>query len=107
MAAFETMIAGVAGVERKGAAMPYVSVNGNMYASISKANVIGIRLSKTDLEEFLKTYDSGLYEGMPGHFMREYGAVPAPMLVDDKLLQSWFVKCHQNALTLKSKKTRR
>ncbi len=29
MAAFETMIAGVAGVERKGAAMPYVSVNGN------------------------------------------------------------------------------
>jgi hypothetical protein len=29
LAAFDAMIAGVPGVERKGAAMPYLSVNGN------------------------------------------------------------------------------
>jgi len=107
MAAFDIMISSVPDVERKGAAMPYVSVNGNMYASISKANVIGLRLSKEDLAEFLINLETELFESLPGFFQKEYGAVPAIMLSDKELLQSWFKKSHQNALTLKPKKTKR
>ena len=50
LAAFDRMIEGVKGVERKGATMPYCSINGNMYAMISKANIIGLRLSDSDLQ---------------------------------------------------------
>lgn len=107
LAAYDRMIAGVSGVERKGATMPYTSINGNMYSSISKANVIGIRLSKPDLATFLETRSTTLYEGVPGHFMKEYGAVPSQMLDDTDDLQAWFRKSHDYAIGLKPKKTTR
>lgn len=107
LAAFDTMIECVPGVVRKGATMPYLSMNGNMYASISKANVIGIRLSKHDLEEFLACFDATLFESLPGFFQKEYIAVPASMLSEMELLHDWFRKCHANALSLKPKKTKR
>lgn len=105
--AFDAMISGVPDVVRKGATMPYVSINGNMYASISKANVIGLRLSKADLAEFLETYQNGLHEGVPGHFMKEYAAIPSGLLLDVGTLQKWFRKSHDFALGLKPKKTTR
>lgn len=107
LAAFDTMIAGVPGVERKGAAMPYVSINGNMYASISKENVIGLRLSRQDLAEFLNAHGSTLFEGVPGHFLKEYVAIPAAMHDDAAFLQHWFRRSHAYAATLKPKKTAR
>lgn len=107
LAAYDRMVAGVPGVERKGATMPYTSVNGNMYSSISKANVIGLRLSKTDLATFLEIHSTTLYEGVPGHFMKEYAAVPPGMLDDTQTLQDWFRKSHDYAGGLKPKKTTR
>lgn len=107
LAAYDRMIAGVSGVERKGAAMPYTSVNGNMYSSISKANVIGLRLSKTELATFLQTHSTTLHEGVPGHFMKEYAAVPPSMLDDTETLQAWFRKSYSYASGLKPKKTTR
>lgn len=107
LAAYDRMIAGVSGVERKGATMPYTSINGNMYSSISKANVIGIRLSRNDLTIFLEAQATTLFEGVPGHFMKEYGAVPSQMLADTEALQAWFRKSYDYAIGLKPKKTRR
>lgn len=107
LAAYDRMIAGVPGVERKGATMPYTSVNGNMYSSISKANVIGLRLSNTDLATFLETHSTTLYEGIPGHFMKEYAAVPPSILDDTETLQNWFRKSHSYVSGLKPKKTTR
>ena len=49
VAGFDLMISAVPGVVRKGATMPYVSVNGNVYAMISKADVLGLRLDRDDL----------------------------------------------------------
>jgi hypothetical protein len=107
LAAFDAMIAAVPTVERKGATTPYTSLNGNMYASISKANVIGLRLSKSDLVDFLERYQNGLYEGVPGHFMKEYAAMPAALFDDVGDLQAWFVKSHAYVSGLKPKKTTR
>jgi hypothetical protein len=106
LAAFDAMIAGVPGVERKGAAMPYLSVNGNMYAMISKANVVGLRLSKDDLAAFMAAGGEP-FEGTPGFISKEYGGVPATMLGDSKALKRWFGLSHAYAGTLKPKKTTR
>jgi len=106
LAAFDAMIAAVPGVERKGAAMPYVSINGNMYAMISKADVIGIRLGKDDLAMFMAA--GGLpFEGTPGFVNKEYGGVPASMLSDTRTLRKWFEASHAYASGLKPKSTTR
>ena len=106
LAAFDAMIAAVPGVERKGATMPYTSINGNMYAMISKANVIGIRLGKDDLARFMAA-GGRPFEGTPGFINKEYGGVPAAMLGETKALRTWFKASHTYASGLKPKKTTR
>ena len=88
LAVFDTMVAGVPGVERKGDQNPYLSMNGNMYASMSKLDRIGIRLSKADLAEFLATYNAGLHEGYPGFFQKEYAAIPEELYDQPEVLQA-------------------
>jgi hypothetical protein len=104
LAAFETMIAGVKGVERKGATMPYVSINGNMYAMISKANVIGLRLSDSDMAAFMLSGGTP-FEGVPGFVNKDYAAVPRTMFADTKSLQTWFRLSYNYASRLKPKPT--
>lgn len=107
LAVFETMIAGVPGIELKGDQNPYLSMNGNMYASMSKLDRIGIRLSKPDLAEFLEAYDAGLHEGYPGLFQKEYAAIPKELYEQPDVLQEWFRKSHAYAQTLKPKPTKK
>lgn len=103
LAAFDAMIGAVSGVERKGAAMPYVSMNGNMYAMVSKTGVIGLRLGKDELAAFIAAGGQP-YEGTPGFINKEYGGVPAAMLDDTKTLRRWFKASHAFASGLKPKK---
>ncbi len=105
IAVFQKMIKAVPGVEMKGATCPYLSLNGNMYSSISKADVIGLRLSKDDREAFIEKYQATLYEAFPGFFQKEYVAVPASMHKDTRALRSWFRKSYDNVSSLKSKPT--
>jgi hypothetical protein len=106
LAAFDAMIAVVPGTTRKGAAMPFLSVNGNMYAMINRANVIGLRLGQEDLAAFMAV-GSRPFEGTPGFINKEYGSVPAAMLADTKALRRWFKASHAYASGLKPKKTTR
>ncbi|MCB9992323.1 MAG: hypothetical protein H6873_01565 [Hyphomicrobiaceae bacterium] len=107
LAVFEKMIEGVEGVVLKGDQNPYLSVNGNMYAQMSKLDRIGIRLNKTDLAEFLETYNAGYHEGYPGFFQKDYAAVPEVLYEDIETLRAWFRKCHVHAVALKPKPTKK
>jgi hypothetical protein len=107
VAGFDLMISAVPGVVRKGATMPYVSVNGNMYAMINKANVIGLRLDKDDLSTFLQAYGAGPFEGVPGLISKEYANVPRALLGDVRSLHNWFRISHAYALRLKPQATKR
>ena len=107
LAAFRQMIDAVPDMEWKGKTHPYMSINGNMYASVSKDHVIGIRLSKTDCETFMKEYRTGLFEPFPGFFQKGYVPIPTRMHRDIPTLQSWFVKSHAFASDLKPKPTTR
>lgn len=104
-AVFEAMIGGVPGVELKGDQNPYCAINGNMYAQMSTLDRIGLRLSKDDLAEFLAMYDTGLHEGYPGFFQKEYAAIPESLYDDTETLQAWFRKSHAHAAALKPKPT--
>jgi hypothetical protein len=107
LAVFDTMIAGVKGVERKGATMPYVSINGNMYAMISKAGRIGLRLDEKDRETFFATFGDSPFEGAPGFINKDYAAIPTKMYGNSKLLQTWFKISHAAASRLMPKPTTR
>ena len=103
--AYMRMIAGVDGVEARGAAAPYTSLNGNMYSSISKFNEIGLRLGKADREEFLEKYDTRLYHSIPGYVQREYVTIPQSMLGNTRTLRSWFRRSFEYVSSLKPKPT--
>jgi hypothetical protein len=107
VAAFDTMIGGVKGIERKGAAMPYVSISGNMYAMINKADAIGLRLGKDDIAAFVAENGPCPFEGTSGFVSKDYVAIPAAMLADTKTLRRWFKLSHAHAAALRPKKTTR
>lgn len=72
---------------------------------MSKLDGIGIRLNKSDLDEFLQTYESGLHEAFEGFFQKAYAAIPEGLYEDLETLRTWFAKSHAHALTLKPKPT--
>lgn len=107
LAAFQQMAGAVAGVVIKGDTSPYVSINGNMYGSISKAGVIGMRLPKAAREAFMETHGSGLHEPFPGFHQKEYVAVPAELHRDTVAMRALFAESHAYAAGLKPKATTR
>ena len=100
------MITSVPDVELKGATVPYTSVNGNMFSSISKANQIGIRLPKKEREEFIQKYKTTLFEALPGFFQKEYVAVPVSLLEEGRTLIKYFKLSYEYAAALKPKDTK-
>ena len=102
---FKKMIAAVEGVELKGARCPYTSFNGHMMSSISKADRIGLRLSKPDREEFIEKYQTTLFEAFPGFFQKEYVAIPESMLSNTSTLRKYFKKSYEYVGSLKPKKS--
>lgn len=107
LAAYMKMIGGVEGVEAKGAAAPYTSLNGNMYSSISKFNEIGLRLAKDEREAFLEKYDTRLYHSIPGYVQREYVTVPPALFGNTRTLRSWFRKSYDYVSSLPAKPTKK
>jgi hypothetical protein len=105
LAAYRRMLNAVPGVEWKGAARPYTSLNGNMYSAISRDDIIGLRLSKSDLKSFMEKYDTTLFEGYPGFFQKEYVAIPEKLLSNTRALRGWFRKSHAHVSSLKPKPT--
>lgn len=103
--AYKRMVDGVPDVEWKGATHPYTSWNGNMFSHINRDNIIGLRLSKTDLKEFTETYDTGLFEGYPGFFQKEYAAMPPTMYGNTRAMRKWFRKSFAHVSSLKAKPT--
>lgn len=103
--AYDRVIATVEGVERKGAKMPYTSINGNM-SSFLDAGILGLRLSKADRERFIAEFGTGLHVSQ-GHVMKEYVTVPADLLADTPRLASWFSASWTYVAALKPKPTRR
>jgi TfoX/Sxy family transcriptional regulator of competence genes len=103
IALYEKLLATIPEIERKGAANPYTSINGNMFSLLhSPEGRLALRLSEKERAQFLKQYKTKLFEAY-GAVMKEYVAVPDALLKKTKELQKYFELSYAYAKTLKPK----
>jgi hypothetical protein len=103
---YDRLIATLPGVARKGATMPYTSVNGNMFSFLTETGTLALRLGPADREAFIERHVTKLHEAH-GTVMKEYVTVPDGLLADTEALGPSFRASHEYAAALKPKATRR
>ena len=72
---YEKLVATNPNVERKGATVPYTSLNGHMFSYLSKQGKMALRLPAAEREAFLKKYTAKLCDAY-GRVQPEYVEVP-------------------------------
>jgi TfoX/Sxy family transcriptional regulator of competence genes len=100
---YDKLIATNPKIERKGAANPYTSLNGNMFTLLHQSR-LAIRLPEEEREKFLKKYKTTLFEAY-GTIMQEYVAVPDDLLDRTSELKKYLDLSYEYAKTLKPKAT--
>jgi TfoX/Sxy family transcriptional regulator of competence genes len=103
---YEALLATNPEIERKGATMPYTSVNGNMFSLLTADGTLALRLPEAEREAFLKRYKTKLSEQY-GAVMKEYVEVPASLLRDTQALADHLAVSYRYACSLKAKPTTR
>ena len=104
--AYDRLVAAVPEVERKGASMPYMSVNGNMFSYLDAAGSMALRLSPEDRAAFIARHSTRLHVAH-GVVQKEYVTVPGDLLDDPEQLLPSFRAGLAYAQALKAKPTRR
>jgi hypothetical protein len=107
LALYEKLIATHPKIERKGVNNPYTSLNGHMFTYLDPTSaLVGIRLPAGEREEFLKKYQSTLFEAY-GAVMTEFVTVPDALLKNTKELQKYVALSYEYTKTLKPKPTKK
>jgi len=104
VALYERLIATNPRVERKGATMPYTSLNGNMFSFLMKTGRVGLRLPEAEREAFIKKYKTKLVKQY-GIVQREYVEVPDGLLAKTPELKKYFDASYEYVSSLKLKPT--
>jgi hypothetical protein len=99
---YDKLIATNPKVERKGATMPYTSLNGHMFSFIAKDGTFGLRLTDEARESFLKKYKTKLCEAY-GIVLKEYVLVPDKLFKNTKELKPYFDMSFKYVASLKPK----
>ncbi|MGA8025858.1 MAG: hypothetical protein WB992_01845 [Bryobacteraceae bacterium] len=76
------------GVDLKGSAVPYTSMNGNMSSYLSKEGKLALRLAPSDIEAFVHKYKAKLCE-FCGKVQKEYVEVPDAVLAKTSELKKY------------------
>ena len=103
---YERLVATNPSVERKGAAMPYTSMNGHMFSFLTTAGKLALRLPTEARDAFLKKYKSKRCE-QHGSVLEEYVEVPDTLLKRTQELKKFFDLSYAYAGSLKPKATKR
>jgi hypothetical protein len=103
---YEKLVATSPNVERKGATVPYTSLNGHMFSYLSKGGTLALRLPVGEREAFLKKYKTKLCEAY-GIVQKEYVEVPDHLLASTRELKRYFDLSYQYVSSLKPKPTAR
>jgi hypothetical protein len=86
---YEKLVATNPSVKRKGATVPYTSLNGHMFSYMSKEGKFALRLPPDQREVFLKKYNAELCEAY-SIVQPEYVEVPASLLSSTRELKKFF-----------------
>ncbi|HUI82215.1 MAG TPA: hypothetical protein VLY24_30040 [Bryobacteraceae bacterium] len=103
---YEKVVATNPKVERKGATIPYTSLNGNMFSYLHRSGSMALRLPEEEREKFLKKHKTKLFEAY-GVVQKEYVTVPDALLRNTKELAKYFALSYEYAKTLKPKPTKK
>jgi TfoX-like protein len=103
---YEKLVATLPGVARKGATVPYTSVNGHMFSYLSKTGRLSLRLPEETRDEFLKKYKTTLSQQY-GVVQKEYVEVPDALLKKTSELKKYFALSFAYVSSLKPKPTTR
>jgi hypothetical protein len=101
---YEQLVATNPRVERKGATMPYTSLNGHMFSVLTKEGRLALRLPAEERTAFLKRYNTTLCEQY-GTVMPEYVVVPDALLAKTRELKRYFDVSYGYVGSLKPKPT--
>jgi hypothetical protein len=103
---YEKLVATNPNIERKGATVPYTSLNGHMFSYLSKTGTLALRLPTEAREAFLKKYKTKLCEQY-GVVQKEYVEVPDALLQKTQELKKFFDLSYAYVSSLKPKPTKR
>lgn len=103
---YESLVATNPRVERKGAAMPYTSMNGHMFSFLTKTGTLALRLPAQERGAFLKKYKTKLCE-QHGTVLEEYVEVPDTLLHVTQELKKYFDLSYAYVASLKPKPTKK
>jgi hypothetical protein len=99
---YEKLVATNPAVERKGATMPYTSMNGHMFSYLGKTGELALRLPAEALPAFLKKYKTSLCQQY-GVVQKEYAMVPDQLLRKTEELKRYFDLSYAYVSALKPK----
>jgi TfoX/Sxy family transcriptional regulator of competence genes len=103
---YEKLVATNPSVERKGATVPYTSLNGHMFSYLSKEGKLALRLPAAEREAFLKKYKARLCQAY-GVVQAEYVEVPDSLLASTRELKKFFDLSYAYVASLKPKPTKK
>ncbi len=106
LALYEKLVATNPNVERKGATMPYTSLNGHMFSFLTKTGALALRLPTDERDAFITKYKTRLCE-QHGRIMQEYVEVPNALLKKTRELKKYFDVSFAYVGSLKPKPTKR
>lgn len=106
LALYDKLVATQPSVTRKGAMMPYTSVNGHMFSVLTADGTFALRLSTQDRDAFVAKYGTKPVV-MNGAVMEDYVEVPDALLTDTATLARYFAASLAHVASLKPKPTTR
>lgn len=106
LALFDKLVATNPKVERKGATVPYTSLNGHMFSYLGKTGELALRLPADEREAFLEKYKTKLCE-LYGVVQKEYVMVPDSLLKNTKELKPYFDASFAYVSAMKPKPTKK
>ena len=104
LALYEKLVATNPKVERKGATMPYTSLNGHMFSLLTREGWLALRLPSEARDAFLEKYQTKL-SLQYGTVMKEYVQVPDELLKKTQELRKYFDLSYTYVGSLKRKPT--
>jgi len=106
IALYEKLVATNPKVKRKGATVPYTSLNGHMFSYLNSDGVLALKLPAGEREKFLGKYKTGLVEAY-GIVQKEYVTVPDSLLANTEELKPYLDMSFEYVKGLKPKPSKK
>ena len=103
---YDRAIATLPDIARKGATVPYTSLNGHMFSFLTPTGSLVMRLPAGQREAFLERFDTVIHEAY-GTVLKDWVVVPDALLADTTALAPHFRASYDYVAGQKPKPTRR